>query len=217
MRRQRAKPPIFRHFKLSEEEARRDLDWFFGSIRYHLYITETSMPQKPWCYIDVHPDLKVKIDREDLERVGQHSWRVTKGTTGRQRVVTSIRGPKGVRTITLGKFLMNPAKGLQVYPRRFNDGLDYRKGNLVVCTLQERQRLLPKKRVQTSSEYRGVSYSQSHGKWRAGIEVGGRSLNLGLFKTEDDAAEAYNSAALKHFGDHAYQNRIGNKKVDKRK
>ncbi|HMN67144.1 MAG TPA: AP2 domain-containing protein [Bdellovibrionales bacterium] len=172
--------------------------------------------QKPWVYIDVHPGLKAKIDREDRERVGQHSWRVTKGTTGRQRVVTSIRTKKGVRTVTLGKFLMDPPKGKQVYPRRFNEGLDYRKWNLIVCTLQERQRLLPKKRVKTSSAYRGVSYSKAHKKWRAGIEVKGQSINLGVFKTEDQAAQAYNAAAKEHFGDMAYQNQTG-KKTLKRK
>lgn len=164
---------------------------------------------KPWTYLAVHPDMKVKIDREDLERVNQHSWRVTRGTTGRIRVVTSVRGPKGVRTLTLGKFLMDPPKGKQVYPRRFNDGLDYRKFNLIVCTLSERQRLLPKKRTKTSSSYRGVSFVKSQNKWRAGIEVNGKSINLGLFKTEDDAADAYNRAARTHFGDVAYQNQIG--------
>lgn len=164
-----------------------------------------------WCYISVRPNMKVKIDKEDQERVTQHSWRVTKGTTGRMRVVTSIRTPDGVKTVTLGRFLMKPTKGKQVYPRRFNEGLDYRKSNLVVCTLQERQRLLPKKRTQTSSSYRGVSFSRTHKKWRAGIEVNGRSINLGMFKTEDAAADAYNKAARKHFGEVAYQNPIGRK------
>jgi len=164
---------------------------------------------KDWVYLTVHPGLKVKVDREDLKRVNEHSWRVTKGTTGRPRVVTSIRGPEGVKTVTLGKFLMKPPKGKQVYPRRFNEGLDYRKFNLVVCTLKERQRLLPKKRTKTSSEFRGVSRSGSKGKWRAGIEVNGKSINLGLFKTETAAAEAYNKAARQHFGELAYQNQTG--------
>lgn len=166
---------------------------------------------KPWCYITVRPDLKVKIDREDLARVDKHKWRMTKGTTGRMRVVTSIRGPQGSRQITLGKFLMKPPAGKQVYPRRFNEGLDYRKHNLIVCTLQERQRLLPKKRTETSSEFRGVSYSKSDNKWRAGIEVEGQSINLGHFAKETDAALAYNKAAKKYFGDIAYQNQLGPK------
>src|SRR4051794_40650135 len=119
----------------------------------------TGNSQDNWCYINVHPGFKVKIDREDLERVSAHSWRVTFGTQGRKRVVTSIRGPNGVRSLTLGKFLMNPPAGKQVYPRRFNDALDYRKSNLIVCTLQERQQLLPKKRVGTTSSYRGVSFA----------------------------------------------------------
>lgn len=169
------------------------------------------MSEKPWCYLELSKDVRVKIDREDLERVNTHSWRVTKGTTGRIRVVTSIRTPKGVRQLTLGKFLMNPPAGKQVYPRRFNDGLDYRKSNLIVCTLQERQRLLPKMRTNTSSGYRGVSYSKSEGRWRAGIEVEGRSINLGLYDTEDEAALAYNEAARKHFGELAYQNPVGRK------
>jgi AP2-like factor (euAP2 lineage) len=166
------------------------------------------MSLKAWVYLSVHPGLKVKIDREDLKRVNEHSWRVTKGTTGRRRVVTSIRGPLGVKTITLGRFLMKPPKNKQVYPRRFNEGLDYRKFNLVVCTLSERQRLLPKKRTKSTSEYRGVSRTKGK-KWRAGIEVNGKSINLGLFKSEQAAAEAYNKAARKNFGDLAYQNQLG--------
>lgn len=166
---------------------------------------------RDWVYITVRPNVKVKIDKEDLPRVREHSWRVTKGTTGRVRVVTSIRGPAGVRQMTLGKFLMKPPKGKQVYPRRFNDGLDYRKGNLIVCTLQERQRLLPKKRTEATSNFRGVSYSRSDGKWRAGIEFDGRSINLGHYKSEDEAALAYNKAARKYFGDLAYQNQVGRK------
>jgi hypothetical protein len=165
---------------------------------------------KPWCEIEIS-GLKVKIDRDDLELVQSRKWRVTQSTTGRPRVVTSVRTKEGVRSITLGKFLMNPPEGKQVYPRRFNDGLDYRRSNLVVCTLEERQRLLPKRRVETSSRYRGVSYQKSTGKWRAGIQVDGKTINLGEFDSENEAALAYNKAARAHFGDLAYQNSVGRK------
>jgi hypothetical protein len=111
---------------------------------------------------------------------------------------------------------MNPEKGKQVYPRRFNEGLDYRKDNLVVCTLKERQRLLPKNRIKQSSDFRGVSFSKNNKKWRAGIEVKGKSINLGHFTTEEAAAKAYNEAAKKYFGEIAYQNRVG-KKTNERK
>ena len=171
--------------------------------------------KKEWCTITVTSGEKVKIDREDLENVNEHSWRVTTGSTGRLRVVTSIRSPKGSRSITLGRFLMEPPKNKQVYPRRFNDGLDYRKDNLVICTMKERQRLISKRRTNTSSPYKGVSYLKAKKKWRAGIEVNGLAINLGDFIEEFDAALAYNVAARKHFGDIAYQNQI--KKLPQRK
>lgn len=171
---------------------------------------------KDWTYIKAHPGLKVKIDREDLARVEKHSWRVTQGTTGRKRVVTSIRGPSGVKTLTLGRFLMRPPKGKQVYPRRFNEELDYRKSNLIVCTLKERQRLLPKNRIHGTSHFRGVSFDKASKKWRASIELNGRSVNLGHFKLEAEAALAYNRAARKHFGDMAYQNQVGRRNYKRR-
>lgn len=170
------------------------------------------MATKAWCYIPVHPNLKAKIDREDRVRVREHKWRVTKGTTGRPRVVTSVRTEAGVKNITLGRFLMKPPKAKQVYPRRFNEGLDYRKDNLIVCTLRERQRLLPKNRKKATSAYRGVSRVQADGKWRAAIEVDGHAINLGHFEKEDQAALAYNVAARKHFGTSAYQNQVGRRK-----
>ncbi len=164
--------------------------------------------KKAWCTIVLSNGYKVKIDSEDKARVEEHSWRVTKGTTGRPRVVTSIRGPNGSRSHTLGRFLMNPPKGKQVYPRRFNDGLDYRKDNLIVCTIKERQRLLSKRRVETTSVFKGVSYSKADNKWKAGIEINGKGINLGHFADEKMAALAYNRAAKKFFGDIAYQNPI---------
>lgn len=168
---------------------------------------------KNGCILKVHPNTKVKIDCEDVKRLSQHSWRVTQGTTGRPRVVTSIRKGKKVQTITLGKFLMKPTKGKQVYPRRYQEGLDYRKENLVVCSLQDRQKLLPKRRSRVSSHFKGVSYSRSKDIWRAGITVNGVSLNLGDFKSESEAALAYNKAARKHFGEFAYQNNLGRGKT----
>jgi AP2-like factor (euAP2 lineage) len=170
-----------------------------------------DMALKSWVSISVSGK-KVKIDREDLPRVSLQSWRVTKGTTGRERVITSIRGENGSRTVTLGAFLKKPPKGKQVYPRRFIEGLDYRKENLVVCTLKERQRLLPKKLTKTSSVYRGVSYQKSAECWRAAIEVEGEAINLGDFESEDHAADAYNRAARKYFGTMAYQNEIQKRK-----
>lgn len=161
---------------------------------------------KPWCYIEVNKGLKAKIDQEDFERVNQHTWRVIRKDSGRLKVVTNIITEKGNRQVSLGQFLMNPPAGKMVYPRRFMDGLDYRKSNLIVCTMKERQRILPKSRRFGSSRFKGVSYVQSLKRWRASIKIDGRSKSLGVYDTELQAAEAYNRAAREAFGDMAYQN-----------
>lgn len=168
-----------------------------------------SEGHKPWVYIDVNKGYKAKIDAEDQARVEAHTWRVLRKETGRLKVVTNIKTAKGYRQVSLGQFLMNPPKGMMVYPRRFMDGLDYRKNNLIVCSMKERQRILPKSRQQKgTSRFKGVYYVSSKRKWRAGIKVDGRTVSLGMYATEDDAARAYNKAARHHFGDMAYQNQI---------
>ena len=47
----------------------------------------------------------------------------------------------------------------------------------------------------TSSVYKGVSWYSRDNKWRAAIKHEGKSIHLGYFKEEIDAATAYNIAA----------------------
>ena len=159
---------------------------------------------------------KIKIDSEDYERVSKHTWRVRqRSDTKKLSIITSMRTSDGVRNISLGKFLMKPRAGKMVYTRRFLTEFDYRKENLIVCTLQERQTMIPKQRTDTSSKYRGVSYSKASKQWRAGITVKGSSINLGDYPSEKAAALAYNEAARKYFGENGYQNSVARTKSDR--
>ncbi len=162
-----------------------------------------------WCFIKVNPSSKAKIDKSDFVRCAKHTWRVLTKESGRKKVVTNIIDNKGRnRQISLGQFLMKPVKGKMVYPRRFMEGFDYRKENLVVCTMQERQRILPPSRRFGSSKFKGVSYITSRRRWRAAIKHKGKSISLGLYKIEEMAAAAYNHAAIEFFGKDAYQNQV---------
>jgi hypothetical protein len=61
-----------------------------------------------------------------------------------------------------------------------------------------------KARTDVTSKYKGVGLHRS--RWRAFICLGGVFHNLGTFKIEEDAAKAYDQAAIKHFGLHARLN-----------
>ncbi|MGE3973184.1 MAG: AP2 domain-containing protein [Bdellovibrionales bacterium] len=163
---------------------------------------------KKWCYFSVGR-YQVKIDQEDLKRVAEYTWRIRRRKdSSKLSIITSVRTDRGVKNVSLPQFLMRPAKGKLVYPRRHLEGFDYRKNNLIVCSIQQRQQMLPKKRKDTSSKYRGVSYLKKKDKWRAAITVDRRSINLGDFDSEKEAALAYNRASKKYFGEFHFENTI---------
>jgi hypothetical protein len=80
------------------------------------------------------------------------------------------------------------------------DPLDNRIVNLRPAT---RSQQMLNRRVMNTSGYKGVSYWEARGKWRAQIRFNGRNKTLGYFLTVEEAAEAYLFAALEHHGDFA--------------
>ena len=62
--------------------------------------------------------------------------------------------------------------------------------------------------INTSSKYKGVSLNKSTGEWRSRILVDNKHIHLGYFKSEEEAALAYNKKANEHFGEFANLNVI---------
>ncbi len=58
-----------------------------------------------------------------------------------------------------------------------------------------------------SSRFKGVSLRSDTGKWQVRLKANGKIITVGCFSSETDAAEAYDKAAKKHFGDFARLNR----------
>ena len=63
-----------------------------------------------------------------------------------------------------------------------------------------------KKHKDARSVYRGVS--PTRGRWRAEIYINGKNVYCGSYRNQEDAAMAYNEAALKYFGKEAKLNKI---------
>ena len=57
-----------------------------------------------------------------------------------------------------------------------------------------------KKHTDGSSVYKGVCYCNKSKKWKSRIRVDGKEKHLGYFTDEREAAKAYDTAAIEHYG-----------------
>jgi hypothetical protein len=71
-----------------------------------------------------------------------------------------------------------------------------------------------KKRMGTSSKFKGVCWKKKANKWEASIKVNQVKMYLGLFTDEDEAGRAYNTKAKEIFGLFALLNDIPDKIPD---
>ena len=140
----------------------------------------------------------VLVDEEDLVRVNKHFWQLLK-SRNTFKVYTTIDS----KIVYLHRFLMSPPDTL-VVDHKNGSGLDNRKENLRNCTNQ--QNLLnqgPRKGL----KYKGVTKLPS-GAFRARLCVHGFRFQIGIYPTEDEAAIAYNIAALLFHGEFAKLNEV---------
>lgn len=75
------------------------------------------------------------------------------------------------------------------------DGADNRISNLRECSHQQNQANRPADK-DSSSKFKGVDWMPRHQKWRARVGTD----HLGVFASEEDAAAAYDQAALTKWG-----------------
>lgn len=110
------------------------------------------------------------------------------------------------KTIYMARLILDAKEGELVdHINRIT--LDNRKDNLRIVTHRENNRNSRPKGG--TSKYKGVHFEKFTGKWRASITVNRKEYKLGRFKSEVEAAKAYNEAAYIHYGCYAYLNDLG--------
>ena len=151
-------------------------------------------------YSKKHGNKYIILDEEDYEKIKKHSWCLDKQPN---------KNIFYVKNSSLGKiynFLMNPPKGMLVDHFNHNT-LDNRKCNLRICTRsQNGMNQFPMKNK--TSKYKGATWNKSTNKWHSKIKLNRKTIHLGRWKTQRQAAKAYNCAASILFGEFAYLNKI---------
>lgn len=132
------------------------------------------------------------VDKDDYERVMEYNWYCNVGYAW---------GTVNKKTIGMHRFITGlPISDKRVVDHINHDRLDNRKSNLRICTQGENQANTRKTRKGTSI-YKGVSVSKL-----GYITATFCRKHIGNFKTEEEAAKAYDREIYKKYGDFALLN-----------
>lgn len=82
------------------------------------------------------------------------------------------------------------------------------RNNLRRATSSQNKQNVEKYKYRSTSRYKGVSYTQRDNRWAYNISVNGIKFRKANFKTEIEAAKAYNEQAKYYFGEFAVLNEI---------
>lgn len=156
------------------------------------------------------------VDDEDFNELSKYKWRVS---SDKKYAVRRYKDAGKIYEISMSRHLM----GLKFGDKRVVDFKDRntfncQKSNLRICTrAQDKANRTPVEN--RSSKYLGVSIKQFYTKkidgtlkeytvWRATISKDKKAKVIGSFRTEIEAAIAYNEAAIKLHGEFANLNKF---------
>lgn len=148
------------------------------------------------------------VDVDDYGFVSKRKWQVRYGYGSKKYArATFVMGGKR-KTRYIHQMLIAAPKGM-VTDHKNGDGLDNRRSNLRVCTYS--QNGCNKKRTdryEKKTEFKGVTWcgTNKYRKWIASITINKKTIYLGFFHTDKEAAMAFDKAALIHHGEFAYLN-----------
>ena len=147
-----------------------------------------------------------KVEPANYERLREYEWFAQKGKNCFY-AVRQARGPKGSKsaTIYMHHELIDVGDGLLI-DHVNQDSMDNRRANLRGATRAQNIRNRKKFSNSSGSKYKGIYWRKKTRKWEVQITFERKKIFLGCFRSEIDAAKAYDSAAIKYHGEFASLN-----------
>jgi hypothetical protein len=144
----------------------------------------------------VNSDLIALVDEDSFEFLSKYRW--YKHPQG--YAFTVIDG----QVVLMHRLIMKAKKG-QYIDHSNRCKMDNRKINLRFCNMSQNCQNRPI--ISTNSTgYKGIKFDKRRNHWIARIHVNYKEHYLGSFQTKEEAARAYDIAALHFFGEFSYTN-----------
>lgn len=149
-------------------------------------------------YIELTKGQRAIVDDEDYEWLNQWKWCAVQDDH-RYYAIRRL----GHRRIAMHRVIIN-ASNDQFVDHKNNNGLDNRRDNLRLATSSQNQHNRRKQTSESSSIYKGVRRYRNG--WEASIKLKNKEIWIGVFKTEHQAALAYDLWAHDLYGEYAKPN-----------
>jgi len=152
----------------------------------------------------------LKIDDQDSDLLLGNAWQYSKSHSKfyvrRGVKINGKRIGQYLHRLVMEKIIGRPLLKEEHIDHIDSNSLNNTRQNLRIVSAQDNNKNKQKIKIK-SSKYKGVR-KRGNSKFSAQIDVNKNRIHLGYFTDEDEAAKAYNQAAIKYFGTYARLNDV---------
>ena len=148
------------------------------------------------AFVFLRDGFEAAIDAADIELVSPYRWTMLVGKHG--HAYAQCSNVCGKQTL-MHRLILNAPRGRWV-DHEDGDGLNNRRKNIRICTPAQN---IANKVVERRNKLGTKGVYKRKGRFRAVIHSAGKTITLGSFMTENEAAAAYRGAAKALWGEFA--------------
>lgn len=167
--------------------------------------TITPVPTDESALIPLTKGRYAIVDKDDFEELSRHIWYCGgDGYAARRETTYDESGVRMTRIVKMHRIIINAPNDVEVDHINRNR-IDNRRSNLRLCTRSENATNRARQ-ANSHGRFKGITFAKNANLWRARIHVHGKTIQLGYFQSDIDAARAYDRAAIQYFGEFALLN-----------